>query len=92
MYWEADGKLLFCTILNRHPFTGEIKRRPEVKTLLVTKDNRTDVMRKTLSWLTQGEESSPSTLMSLRGPIPRAEAISSPLMGEDSGEGDSLPL
>jgi hypothetical protein len=38
---------------------GEIKRRPEVETLLVTRDNRTEVMRKVLNWLTEG--SSPLT-------------------------------
>jgi len=31
---------------------GEVKRRPEVETLLVTRDNRTEVMRKVIGWLT----------------------------------------
>ena len=31
----------------------EIKRRPEVETLLVTRDNRTEVMRKVLNWLAE---------------------------------------
>jgi nucleoside-triphosphatase THEP1 len=35
-------------------FADEIKRRPEVKTLLVTGDNRTEVMKKVLNWLTAG--------------------------------------
>ena len=30
----------------------EIKRHPEVETLLVTRDNRTEVMNKVLNWLT----------------------------------------
>ena len=33
---------------------GEIKRRPEVETLLVPRDNRTEVMKKVLNWLTEG--------------------------------------
>jgi hypothetical protein len=32
----------------------EIKRHPEVETLLVTRDNRTEVMRKGLNWLMEG--------------------------------------
>jgi nucleoside-triphosphatase THEP1 len=32
----------------------EIKRRPEVEVLLVTRDNRTEVMRKVLDWLMEG--------------------------------------
>jgi hypothetical protein len=31
--------------------TGEIKRRPEVETLLVTRNNRPEVMRKVLDWV-----------------------------------------
>jgi nucleoside-triphosphatase THEP1 len=46
-------------MLNPHPFADEIKRRPEVETLLVARDNRTEVMRKVLNWLM--EESSPLT-------------------------------
>jgi nucleoside-triphosphatase THEP1 len=34
-------------------FANEIKRHHEVETLLVTRDNRTEVMRKVLSWLTE---------------------------------------
>jgi len=33
---------------------GEIKRHPEVETLLVTRDNRAEVMNKVLTWLTEG--------------------------------------
>ena len=35
-------------------FADEVKRRPEVETLLLTRDNRTDIMRKVLDWLTEG--------------------------------------
>jgi hypothetical protein len=33
---------------------GEIKRRPEVEVLPATKDNRTEVTKKVLTWLTEG--------------------------------------
>jgi nucleoside-triphosphatase THEP1 len=36
---------------NPHPFAGEIKRHPEVEVLLITGDNRTEVMREALNWL-----------------------------------------
>jgi nucleoside-triphosphatase THEP1 len=39
---------------NLHPFADEIKRHPEAETLLVTRDNRTEVMEKALNWLTEG--------------------------------------
>jgi nucleoside-triphosphatase len=49
----TSGKKVLGTImLNPHPFADEIKRHPEVETLLVTSDNRTEVMRKVLNWLT----------------------------------------
>jgi nucleoside-triphosphatase THEP1 len=47
-------KVLGTIMLNPHPFADEIKRRPEVEVLLVTRDNRTEVMRKVLNWLTEG--------------------------------------
>ena len=37
--------------LNPHPFTDQVKRRPEVEVLLVTRDNRPEVMKKVLDWL-----------------------------------------
>jgi len=46
-------KVLGTIMLNPHPFADEIKRHPEVETLLVTRDNRTEVMRKVLDWLTE---------------------------------------
>ena len=50
-----SGKRVLGTImLNPHPFADEIKRHPDVETLLVTRDNRTEVMRKVLNWLTEG--------------------------------------
>jgi nucleoside-triphosphatase len=51
----TSGKKVLGTImLNPHPFADEIKRHPEVETFLVTRDNRTEVMRKVLNWLTEG--------------------------------------
>ena len=35
------------------PGAGEIKRHPEVETLLITTDNRTEAMTKVLNWLTE---------------------------------------
>ncbi|MFW6102173.1 MAG: NTPase [Chloroflexota bacterium] len=64
---NSSRKVLGTIMLNPHPFADEIKHRPEVETCLVTRDNRTEVMRKVLNWLTPE---------------------SSPLTGEDSGEGD----
>ena len=32
----------------------EIKRQPEIETLLVTRDNRTEVMKKVLDWPAEG--------------------------------------
>jgi len=47
-----SGKRLLGTImLNPHPFADEIKRHPEVEVLLVTRDNRHQVMNKVLDWL-----------------------------------------
>ena len=51
---NSDKKVLGTIMLNPHPFADEIKRHPEVETLLVTRDNRTEVMRKVLNWLTEG--------------------------------------
>jgi len=51
---NSDKKVLGTIMLNPHPFADEIKRHPEVATLLVTRDNRAEVMRKVLDWLTEG--------------------------------------
>ena len=49
---NSSKKVLGTIMLNPHPFAGEIKRHPEVETLLVTRDNRSEVTRKVLNWLT----------------------------------------
>jgi len=51
---NSGKKVLGTIMLNPHPFADEIKRHPEVETLLVTRDNRTEVMRKVLNWLMEG--------------------------------------
>jgi len=47
-------KVLGTIMLNPHPFTNRIKRHPEVEVLLVTRYNRTQVMKKVLNWLREG--------------------------------------
>jgi len=52
---ESFPKKVSGTImLNPHPFADEIKHHPEIEVLLVTRGNRTEVMRKVLSWLAGG--------------------------------------
>jgi nucleoside-triphosphatase len=51
---DSGKKVLGTIMLNPHPFADEIKRHPEVETLLVTRDNRTEVMKKVLNWLVEG--------------------------------------
>jgi len=48
---NSGKKVLGTIMLNPHPFADEIKRHPEVETLLVTRDNRTEVTKKVLNWL-----------------------------------------
>jgi nucleoside-triphosphatase len=51
---NSGQQVLGTIMLNPHPFADEIKRHPEVETLLVTRDNRTEVMKKVLNWLMEG--------------------------------------
>jgi hypothetical protein len=44
-------KVLGTIMLNPHPFADASKRHPEVETLLVTRDNHTEVVNKVLNWL-----------------------------------------
>ena len=48
---DSGKKVLGTIMLNAHPFANEIKRHPEVDTLLVTRDNRINVMEEVLNWL-----------------------------------------
>jgi len=50
---NSGKKVLGTILLNPHPFANEIKRHPEVETLMVTRDNRPEVMKKVLNWLTE---------------------------------------
>jgi len=68
------------SIPSPHPCAGEIKRRPEVETLLVTADNRTEVMKKVLNWLTvegkiqsRGQKATPMIAEELH-PVSRRDA------------------
>jgi nucleoside-triphosphatase THEP1 len=49
--FNSQRKILGTIMFNPHPFADEIKRRPEVEMLLVTRDNRIDVIEKILNWL-----------------------------------------
>lgn len=50
-----SGKRVLGTImLNSHPFADEVKRHPEVETLLVTSDNRSEVTEMISRWLAEG--------------------------------------
>jgi nucleoside-triphosphatase len=51
---NSGKKVLGTIMLNPHPFADEIKRHPKVEVLLVTRDNRTEVMKKVLNWLMEG--------------------------------------
>jgi len=51
---NSSKKVLGTIMLSPHPFADEIKRHPEVEVLLVTRDNRAEVMKKVLDWLMEG--------------------------------------
>ena len=48
---NGGKKVLGTIMLNPHPFADEIKRHPEAEVVLVTKDNRTEVMQRVLDWM-----------------------------------------
>jgi nucleoside-triphosphatase THEP1 len=48
---NSDKNVLGTIMLNHHPFADEIKRHPQAEVLLVTSDNRTEVMEKVLDWI-----------------------------------------
>jgi nucleoside-triphosphatase len=50
---NSGKKILGTVMLGPHPFADEIKRHPEVEVLLVTGDNRPEVLRKVLDWVTE---------------------------------------
>ena len=53
----SDKKILGAIMLNTHPFADKIKSHRQVKTLLVTRDNRNEVLQDILDWLTASVES-----------------------------------
>jgi nucleoside-triphosphatase len=48
---NSGKKVLGTVMLNHHPFADEIKRHPQAEVLLVTRDNRSEVMEKILDWI-----------------------------------------
>jgi len=50
---NSDKRVLGTIMVNPHPLADEIKRHPEVEVLLVTRDNRPQVMNKVLNWLVE---------------------------------------
>jgi len=48
---NSDRKVLGTIMLNHHPFADEIKCHPQAEVVLVTRDNRTDVMKRVLDWI-----------------------------------------
>lgn len=48
---NSGKKVLGTIMLNHHPFADEIKRLPQAEVLLVTRDNRSEVMKKVLDWI-----------------------------------------
>jgi nucleoside-triphosphatase len=51
---NSSRKVLGTIMLNPDPFADQVKRRPEVEMLLVTRDSRAEVARKILDWLKEG--------------------------------------
>jgi nucleoside-triphosphatase len=48
---NSDKKVLGTIMLSHHTFADDIKRHPQAEVLLVTSDNRTEVMKKVLDWI-----------------------------------------
>jgi len=48
---NSGRKVLGTIMFNHHPFADEIKRHPQAEVLLVTRDNRSEVMKKVLDWI-----------------------------------------
>jgi nucleoside-triphosphatase len=48
---ESGKKVLGTIMLKPHPFADKIKRRPEVRTLVVSAVNRNQVLQEILAWL-----------------------------------------
>jgi nucleoside-triphosphatase len=48
---NSGNKVLGTITLSPHPFANEIKRHPEIKTLLVTRTNHDQMLEEILNWL-----------------------------------------
>ena len=48
---QSGKKILGTVMFTSHPFADEIKRRPEVTTLVVSGANRNEVLKEILAWL-----------------------------------------
>ena len=48
---NSGKKVLGTIMLDHHPFADGIRRHPQAEVLLVTSDNRTEVMKKVLDWI-----------------------------------------
>ena len=48
---QSGKKVLGTVMFTSHPFADEIKRRPEVTTLVVSRANRNEVLNEILAWL-----------------------------------------
>lgn len=48
---ESGNKVLGTIMLGSYPFVDQIKQRPDVRTLLLTRANRSEVLGQVLSWL-----------------------------------------
>jgi nucleoside-triphosphatase len=48
---NSGKKVLGTIMLNPHPFADEIKHHPQAEVLPLTRDNRTEVMKKVLGWI-----------------------------------------
>ena len=51
---ESGKRVLGTIMFNSHPFADEVKRHPEVKTLMVTRANHSEVLKEVLEWLARG--------------------------------------
>ena len=49
---NSGKKVLGTIMLNPHPFADQVKLHPEVEMLLITRGNRTEVMKEVQDWLT----------------------------------------
>lgn len=48
---QSGKKILGTVMFTSHPFADEVKRRPEVRTLVVSEASRNEVLNEILAWL-----------------------------------------